>query len=271
MNQTLEKKLTPKISKNRVGATLDSPPDMSLVPAGSFFMGSEAGAEFERPVVAVSTDSFFLDRFLVTNAQFRRFVESTGYRTGAEKIGEAWGFDGQKYRLIPSLNWRSFDVEGRDQHPVVLVNWYDATAFARWIGKRLPTEAEWEKAARGGITKEYPWGDAPPDGTQSIFAATPAQIPPTRPVGCYAPTANGIFDMVGHVWQWCSDWFDQESYTMLSHLDNPSGPANGTHKVRRGGAWNVIQPFRLRCANRGAMAPEAAAPNVGFRCALDRS
>ena len=242
--------------------------EMVLIPAGEFSMGSMSGAEFERPVTTVDTGAFYLDQSPVTNAQFRRFVEASGHVTGAETAEEAWGFDGENYRMISGLNWRNYDCEGRVQHPVVLVNWFDASAFANWIGKRLPTEAEWEKAAQGGIANDYPWGNVLPDGTQSIFAAQPAKLPPTRPVGCYAPNAYGVFDMVGHVWQWCSDWFNEETYTISPHK-NPCGPSSGSYKVRRGGAWNVIQAFRLRSANRGAMDPAASAPNIGFRCALD--
>ncbi|MBX3452474.1 MAG: formylglycine-generating enzyme family protein [Planctomycetaceae bacterium] len=240
---------------------------MVLIPAGSFLMGDAHGGEFERPVHEVWLDDYWIDETPVTNAQFRDFVEATGHVTLAEKVGSAWGHDGRDFANIVGLSWRSY-AEDRDDHPVVLVSFDDASAFAAWAGKRLPTEAEWEKATRGGlIGKLYPWGDDEVDGSQCNFARRfEGGMVPTTPVRAFAPNGLGLYDSVGNVWQWCQDWFQEDTYA-ASTSANPTGPGEGTHKVRRGGSWNVIQPFRLRCANRGAFAPEQVAANVGFRCA----
>lgn len=242
--------------------------EMVLIPSGPFFMGSDDGGEFERPIHEVSLDDFWMDVTPVTNHEFNRFVQATGYLTDTERRGEAWGYNGGQFRPIRGLSWRDY-VDGRSDHPVVLVSWNDAVAFARWLGKRLPTEAEWEKAARGGLVgKLYPWGDEPPNGTQCNFAATPSRTLPTKPVRKFTPNGFALYDIVGNVWQWCADWYS-DHYFQNSPNVNPSGPAIGTHRVRRGGSWNVIQAFRLRCANRGAFDPSLAAPNVGFRCVAD--
>jgi len=236
------------------------------IPAGSFAMGSDQFGPFESPIHNVYLSDFYLDETPVTNRQFDLFARATGYRTDAEKLGTAWGYDRQTgYRNIAGLHWRQYHTPAREDHPVVLVSWADAHAFATWAGKRLPTEAEWEYAAAGG-SRRYPWGTTAPDGTQSNFAQPPGDLPPTTPVKKFPPNAFGLYDMVGNVWQWCADWFS-ETYYQCSAPTDPPGPATGATKVRRGGSWNVIQPFRLRCANRGAMPIAMAAANMGFRCA----
>lgn len=239
---------------------------MVLIPAGPFQMGSASGGEFEGPVREVYLDAFELDITPVTNNQFRAFTEQTQYRTTAERNGCAWGFDGKEFRPIEGLSWLKYE-EGRELHPVVLVSWDDAVAYATWAEKRLPTEAEWEKAARGkALNTLYPWGVAEPNGIQCNFARQPDEVPPTTEVRKFSPNDYGLFDMVGNVWQWCSDWY-AENYYATGPAKYPTGPAGGTLRVRRGGSWNVIQPFRLRCANRGAVEPSMAVPNLGFRCA----
>jgi formylglycine-generating enzyme len=253
----IEKK---KIESPRLG--------MVLVPAGKFSMGSKDGGEFESPIHQVNLDDFWMDETPVTNASFARFVKETGHQTEAEKVGEAWGYHNGQYALIPNLSWQTYATSDRDNHPVVLVSWHDAFTYAQWAGKRLPTEAEWEKAARGGLEDRiYPWGNQEPNGRQCNFAQTPLDIPPTTDVKQFSPNNYGLYDMVGNVWQWCSDWYESDHY-QHSLLNQPTGGESGTHRVRRGASWNVIQSFRLRCANRGAFAPNQVAPNVGFRCVL---
>jgi sulfatase modifying factor 1 len=241
---------------------------MILVPTGSFMMGCENQGEFEHPVHEVHLDAFWMDAILVTNDQFAEFVQQKGYLTESERSGSAWGYREGRFSSIRGLSWRNYAITGREQHPVVLVSWNDAVAFAKWAGKRLPTEAEWEKAARGGLMgKLYPWGDQEPVGTQSVFARNPSEIPPTSEVKAFEPNKYGLYDMVGNVWQWCNDWYSGDYYSS-GVLVNPQGAEKGSHRVRRGGSWNVIQSFRLRCANRGAMDASACAPNVGFRCCV---
>lgn len=243
---------------------------MVLVPAGPFQMGSEGWGQFESPVHEVHLDDFWMDQTPVTNSQFSDFVRETGFRTEAETAGTAWGFAGGKYGAIPGLYWRSYSLPGREEHPVVLVTWNDASAYARWAGKRLPTEAEWEKAARGGATGTlYPWGDGLPDGSQCNFAKNSSDVPPTTAVKEFSSNRLGVYDLVGNVWQWCADWYSDDYYG-TAPFSNPAGPASGSTRIRRGGSWNVIQSFRLRCANRGAMHPSSPVPNVGFRCAFKK-
>ncbi|MDQ3279793.1 MAG: formylglycine-generating enzyme family protein [Acidobacteriota bacterium] len=234
--------------------------NMVLVPGGDVWIGSNDGSDAEKPQHAVNVPAFFIDPVPVTNAMFREFVTDTHFVTEAERIGAAWGYANGDYRQVAALSWRSYATTDRDDHPVVLVSWHDAVTYAAWAKKRLPTEIEWEKAARGGLhQKLYPWGDDAPEGRCNWRRAA-ADIPPTSDVRAFEANSYGLYDVVGNVWQWCSDAF-VASYS-------PSSEAAPGLRSRRGGAWNVIQPFRLRCANRGAMQPTMAAPNVGFRCAL---
>jgi formylglycine-generating enzyme required for sulfatase activity len=227
-------------------------------------MGSDEGSDAERPVREIHLESFCMDEAPVTNSRFARFVAETGYQSTAEETGGAWGYHDGKYTLIESLSWRSYATPDREHHPVVLVSWHDARAFAAWAGKQLPTEAQWEKAARGGlISQRYPWGDQPPV-SQCGFAQATSEFPATSMVKSFSPNPYGLYDMVGNVWQWCADPYGpyHDSGVGVPATD----PERKAIKVRRGGAWNVIQPFRLRCSNRGAMDALSAVPNLGFRC-----
>jgi sulfatase modifying factor 1 len=240
---------------------------MVLIPAGSFRMGSANGSPAELPEHVVELDEFLIDATPVTNRAFARFAFASGYRTEIERAGSAWAIHEGRFQNVRDLSWRTYATPDREDHPLILVTWNDAQAYCEWAGLRLPTEAEWEKATRGGLdSATFPWGDAVPNGTQSNFAGIPADTPATKPVGQYRPNGFGLHDMVGNVWQWCSDWYS-DTYYAQSSVKNPAGPAMGVTKIRRGGAWNVIQPFRLRCANRGAMLPSETAMNMGFRCA----
>lgn len=240
---------------------------MVFIPAATFEMGCPTGGPAEQPVHEVSLSAFWVDENPVTNAAFARFVEATGYRTEAEVTGEAWGSRNGEFAMIPGLCWFSYVTKDRADHPVVLISWNDAQAYCQWAGLRLLTEAEWERCARGGADGyDFPWGNDEPDGSQSNFARPPADFPPTNPVGLFGVNPLGLADLVGNVWQWCSDYYG-ECYYSGSPLEDPQGPATGSVRVRRGGSWNVIQGFRLRCSNRGAAKPSTAAPNMGFRCA----
>jgi sulfatase modifying factor 1 len=245
-----------------------SPDGMVLIPEGSFLMGSEEGSEFEKPVHDVHLDAYYMDATPVTNAQFAAFVEATGYRTTAERLERILTIQ-EGGAQSPEASWRTFATRGREDHPVTYVSWYDASAYAKWVGKRLPTEAEWEKAARGGVEgKRFPWGDeSPGDGRANWNRRQSEDEPtPTLPVRSFPPNGYGMYDMVGNVWEWCADWY-VDPYYVVSEARNPKGPDVGEYRVRRGASWNVREDFRLRCSNRGAMLPDRAWPNLGFRCA----
>lgn len=242
---------------------------MVLIPAGKFFMGADGWGEFESPVHEVYINDFLIDKSPVTNFEFEKFVKQTGYKTSAETKGFAMGYQSGKIIGIKDLSWRNYSTRERKDHPVVLVSWYDASEYAKWTRKRLPSEAEWEKAARGGLIQHlYPWGSKEPDSVTCNWAKSTKDVPATMPVGSYEPNAYGIYDMAGNVWNWCADWFGENYYSATPN-ENPRGAKNGKTKVRRGASFNIIQPFRLRCSNRGAFLPDNYAINIGFRCVKD--
>ena len=237
---------------------------MKYIGKGTFLMGSQGWGEFESPIHAVDVDSFFIDETPVTNREFEVFVRETGYKTAAEKVGAGWNFHKGKYQNVAGLSWKTFASKDRDDHPVVLVSWHDAKSFADWAGKRLPTEAEWEFASRGGNEQLlYPWGDNF-TGKECNWNRKASELPATTQVRLFEPNNYGLFDMVGNVWQWIDDDYDAHAYN-----DETGEKKENVLKVRRGASFNVIQPFRLRCANRGAYDPEAFSVNIGFRCAKD--
>lgn len=277
--------------------------DMVLIPAGQFLMGSLPGeveacrreridpvtcaawGAWESPRHRVDLDAFYIDRYEVTTALFARFVAAAGYRTTAEREGWAWAWTASGWAKADGATWRAPSGAGnasRATHPVVNVSWDDADAYCRWAGKRLPTEAEWEKAARGTDGRRYPWGptwDASrANGAESIRATTP--------VGRYATGASpyGVHDMAGNVSEWAADWFDAQYYAR-SPQRNPEGPAGergaarnqlpaanavapapGTVKVLRGGSWSSF-PIVLRAASRRSVPPDWRSVFTGFRCA----
>ena len=234
----------PQIIKGRDGA------EMALIPAGEFQMGDSfnEGGGNERPVHTVYLDSFYIDKYEVTNALYKKFMEATGHRT-------------PRYWTNPSYN--------QPDQPVVGVSWDDAVAYARWTGKRLPTEAEWERAARGGLVgKRYPWGndishnDANFSGTSGIdIWNAPA------PVGKFPPNGYGLYDMAGNVWEWVADRY-LGNYYSIGPQKNPKGPDTGSWRVLRGGSWNYDTYF-LRCAFRRSLEPTSTLSLNGFRCSQD--
>jgi formylglycine-generating enzyme len=238
--------------------------EMAYIPAGPFRMGASNGSEAESPIHEVYVSEFWLDVRPVSNADFSAFVEATGHRTTVE-LFNASNPDARK------PTWLDYQ-QNRESHPVVCVSWDDAAAYAAWCGKRLPTEAEWEKAARGGLEDAFfPWGNAEPTAEMCTWKRVGGDptMPCTTPANVSQPNGYGLRHMAGNVWNWCHDWF-ADDYYRVSPSSNPTGPADGKYRVRRGGAWNVREAFRLRCANRGAMSPEGSWPNLGFRCAADK-
>ena len=233
---------------------------VKLISAGEFEMGDNEGTHEEKPVHTVWVDAFYIDVHEVTNAQYRRFVQATGHR-------EPRGFviiDGKMTR--GSFPWADGRFNKPDQ-PVVCVMWDDAVAYCKWAGARLPTEAEWEMATRGGLAgKKFPWGDDDPSGRANFHSNGP------MPVRSYAPNGFGLYDMAGNAWEWCSDWLDSRYYHH-SPRRNPRGPPEGQHRVLRGGGW-LYGPRRIRCASRdhGCDTSNPKANPMygwwGFRCAM---
>lgn len=216
-------------------------------------MGSEVGFLQERPVHRVAVESFWMSKHLVTNAQYERFVRETGHCVpfvdDPRVVDDNWDVQRRTYPV------------GRAQHPVVLVSWHDAHAYCTWAGGRLPSEAEWECAARGGLAgKLYPWGD---DIDPSL--ANYDNRNGTTPVGSYAPNDYGLYDVAGNAWEWVSDWYDPKYYHS-SPGTNPTGPVQGTTRVLRGGAWLLFPQF-CRVAYRFREGPDFRFNLIGFRLA----
>ena len=218
---------------------------MVLIPAGEFQMGSSYGPDREKPVHTVYLDVFYMDKYEVTNAQYKKFVDATGHPTP--------GF------------WDDSRYNAPDQ-PVVGVSWHDAKAYAEWAGKRLPTEAEWEKAARGGLTgMKYSWGNrVTHDDANYAGIGSKDWWECTSPVGSFAPNDYGIYDMAGNALEWCADWSSKHYYSSSPRRD-PGGPSSGTHRVLRGGSWLSTAGY-LRCASRFSFNPMGPFNSFGFRC-----
>jgi len=268
-------------------------------------MGSEAGlghpADGEAPIREVHLSPFWMDATAVPNEAFSAFVSDTGYETEAERFGWSFVFhlyvpaetrtsalrvQGAEWWLqIPGASWRTPKGPGSEavgSHPVVHVSWNDAIAFAAWAGKRLPTEAEWEYAARGGLEQAlYPWGDDFPTGRSAranIFEGVfPAHdtgedgYTGTAPAESYDPNRFGLYNMVGNVWEWTADWFgiDHER----GPTSDPTGPPEGTSKAIRGGSYLCHDSYcnRYRVSARTAATPDSSTGNTGFRLVRDGS
>ena len=288
--------------------------EMVLIPGGTFVMGRTDGPEDEKPPHEVTLSPFHLDKTEVTNAQFAAFVKATKYVTIAErkptlaefpdadasllKAGSAvfYAADASMdpgtwtrghppwWRYVPGACWRrpegpGTDLTGKGKYPVVQIAWEDAAAYAKWAGKRLPTEAEWEYAARGGLVgKEYCWGDAHQGAGGKWYAnAHQGQFPKSdsgadgfagvAPVGSFPPNGYGLYDMSGNVWEWCADWYS-EAYYATSPPRDPAGPAAGAFRVLRGGSWKN-QAGACRAAYRNALPPHAKDSATGFRVVLE--
>ncbi len=249
----------------------------------------DVGYDDERPAHRVVISPFYMDSTEVTNTEFASFVEATGYETDAEKRGSSWVYKKglTDWEDIKGADWRhplgpDSTIADKMSHPVVNVSWNDATAYARWAGKRLPTEAEWEYSARGGREGEiYPWGNrlSPEGKPLANFwqGAWPANNKLedgyyyTAPVASFAPNGYGLFDMIGNVWEWTADWYE-EDYYKHSPAKDPRGPDSGELRVARGGSWFCSENYcgAYRVGFRGRSPQDASFNNVGFRCAKDK-
>jgi formylglycine-generating enzyme len=281
---------------------------MRLIPGGEFLMGTDGdygfAADGEGPAHAVVLEPFYLEATCVTNEQFNAFVNATGYRTDSERCGWSFVFVGhlsaaQRVKAVRATvlgsewwcrvegaSWRhpegpGSSIKQRWSHPVVQVSWHDARAFATWAGKRLPTEAEWERAARGGLVQQrFPWGDElEPEGRhrmnvwQGVFPTRNTEADGhdgPAPVRTYKANGYGLYQMTGNVWEWCHDWFDA-GYYRVSPRENPLGPEQGQRRVMRGGSYLCHSSYcnRYRTDARSSNTPDSATTNLGFRCARD--
>lgn len=278
---------------------------MVLVPGGEFRMGTDDGigysADGEGPMRRVQLRAFWIDTCTVSNARFAAFVEDTAHVTDAERAGWSFVFGGLLPDDFPETRgveaapwWRQVfgadwlhpegphsSIEDRSSHPVLHVSWNDASAFCAWSGTRLPTEAEWEFAARGGLDQaRYPWGDELMPGGDHRCNIWQGDFPSrntnddgyygTAPVHEFAPNGYGLYNMSGNAWDWCADWFARE-HESARLLENPVGPASGTHRVIRGGSYLCHESycFRYRVAARSANTPDSTTGHMSFRCARD--
>jgi formylglycine-generating enzyme required for sulfatase activity len=230
---------------------LPRPPEGSMVsiPAGEFTMGSQDGDPDERPVHKVHVDAFSMDVYEVTVGQYAAFLQATGFNS--------------------PLDWQTMNQPAHQKRPVANVDWADAAAYCKWAGKRLPTEAEWEKAARGTDGRLYPWGNDAPTPLHSNHGKKEwNNHEALAPVGTLedGKSPYGVYDMAGNVWEWVSDWYDN-NYYKNSPSQNPTGPSMGGFKVIRGGSWNS-NPRNLRSADRYWDPPSFRSLYFpGFRCA----
>jgi len=229
-----------------------APANMVLIPAGEFWMGRTHTTSLEQAIILerdrrddqpahkIHVDAFYVDKYEVTNVEYARFVDATS-------AARPWHWPAGKV------------AQGEERWPVSNVTWTEADAYCRWAGKRLPSEAEWERAARGGLDrKRYPWGD---EGARDR-AHTSSATGPTA-VGSFAPNAYGLHDLAGNVWEWTSDWYERDYYA-VSPDRNPPGPAKGDYKVIRGGGWTEGAQMT---AFRNYAETEMRTLIIGFRCA----
>jgi formylglycine-generating enzyme len=307
---------------------------MVYIPGGTFMMGGDnsEAAEDEYPKHRVTVKPFYMDEHEVTNAQFKKFVDATGYITTAERkpdwnelkkqlppgtpkpddsqlVAASLVFAppaevtnladySQWWRWVPGANWRhpsgpGSTIDGKDDFPVIQISWDDAVAYCKWAGKRLPTEAEWEFAARGGMEgKIYPWGNEGVDAGKPKANSWQGTFPSVNtkkdgfldlaPVKTFAPNGYKLYDMAGNVWEWCSDWYRNDYYQTVNNpqgVTNPAGPddsydpeePHAPKKVARGGSFLCNDSYcsGYRVARRMKSSRDSGMSNMGFRCVRD--
>lgn len=277
--------------------------DLIRLPGGRFMMGTDDWEGFpadgEGPVREVTVSPFEIGRTAVSNREFAAFVDDTGYVTEAEQFGWSFVFhlllpgdfpptravaEVPWWRQVHGATWRTpegpqSNIDDRLNHPVVHVSWNDAVAFCEWAGVRLPTEAEWEYAARGGLSqKRYPWGDEFKPNGQTMANIFEGRFPVentaedgyvgTAPVDAFPPNGFGLCNVAGNVWEWCNDWFDATWHHDAPRVD-PTGPPGGSARVIRGGSYLCHDSYcnRYRVAARSTNTPDSTTGNTGFRVA----
>jgi sulfatase modifying factor 1 len=295
-------------SATRIRANSGSTENAVKLEGGTFLMGTDSDEGFpldgEGPIREVTLDPFYIDIYPVTNLQFEEFVRAADYRTEAERFGWSFVFKGhippERYSELvdataPGVHWwckvsgadwrhpegPDSSIEARQNHPVLHVSWNDAVAYCQWAGKRLPTEAEWEYAARGGLEQKlYPWGDDLTPGGRHLCNIWQGEFPDrdsgedgytaAAPVNAYPPNRYGLHTITGNTWEWCSDWFDA-AYHIAATRTNPVGPLGGSAKVMKGGSYLCHRSYcnRYRVAARTSNTQDSATTNIGFRCVRD--
>jgi formylglycine-generating enzyme required for sulfatase activity len=296
----------PAIPLSSVPAGAGAHPDTLVdVPAATFRMGDDSvwayPGDGEGPVHDVHLDAYRIDRFAVTNEAFARFADATGWITDAERFGWSFVFGGllpadfpdtrgvvgaEWWRQVFGADWRHPEgpqshLDARGDHPVVHVSWHDAVAYCRWTSTRLPTEAEWERAARGGREgTAFPWGDDLEPGGEhrmNVFQGSfPASntgadgFPGTAPVDAFPPNDLGLHNVTGNVWEWCADRFAVDAYAHHAAHD-PRGPEHGEQRVQRGGSYLCHLSYcrRYRVSARYGSQPDSSTGNAGFRVVDD--
>jgi sulfatase modifying factor 1 len=280
-------------------------PALADIPEGRFTMGTDDPrgypADGEGPPHPVELPAYRVGVHTVTNAEYAAFVEATGHHTTAEELGASFVFAGLLpddfpptravaaapwWREVLGADWShpegpQSSIVDRGAHPVVHVSWYDALAFCRWAGTRLPAEAEWERAARGPTDgHHYTWGDEREPGGRHRMNVFQGSFPAhdtgddgwtsTCPVGAFPANEFGLHEVTGNVWEWCADWFSP-GYYAASPVVAPTGPSTGTARVLRGGSYLCHDSYcwRYRVDSRSANTPDSSAGNVGFRVAAD--
>ncbi|WP_166349992.1 SUMF1/EgtB/PvdO family nonheme iron enzyme [Phytoactinopolyspora limicola] len=275
---------------------------MVLLPGGAFIMGTDRTdgypADGEGPAREVTLSPFWIDTTTVSNENFSTFADATGWVTVAERLGTSFVFaaylpanfpptravsDAPWWREVQGADWRHPEgpqstIADRMDHPAVHLTWRDARAYANWAGKRLPTEAEWEYAARGGLVQQrYPWGDQREPAGEHRMNVWQGTFPTrdtgadgyvgTAPVDAYPPNGYGLYNTTGNVWEWCADWFDPVWHRDGPRVD-PTGPPSTGRKVMRGGSHlcHASYCYRYRVDARSSNTPDSSAGNIGFRC-----
>lgn len=300
-----------------IGTDLATPTDertegMVHIDCGSFIMGTDSDIGFpqdgEGPAREVAIDPFYIDKHAVTNAEFIEFVRETDHTTDAGHYGWSFVFKDflnvqdqeQVFQSVGAAPWwvavrgsnwlhhngpstSVLDDRNLLKHPVTHVSWNDAVAFAKWAGKRLPTEAEWEFAARGGLKQtQFPWGDDLEPNGEHRCNVWQGEFPEhnfgddgylqTAPVDAFEPNGYGLYNVSGNVWEWCADWFSPDYHTTDAYdHDNPTGPPEGDERVMRGGSYLCHESWcnRYRLPARSKNTPDSSTGNIGFRCVVD--
>lgn len=258
--------------------TDEAPLPVARIAAGEFVMGAEDGEDDERPPHRAHVDDFYIGVHPVTNAEYAQFVRETGHPSPAVRalpVMVSASLEREFRTLAAAYCWSNGTApEGRDPHPVTLVGYEDAVAYCTWLAIRtskpirLPTEAEWERAARGGLDgRRYPWGDTlDPKCAHFLLHADAKATGGTAPVGRYPANGFHLHDMAGNVWEWVSDWYAPNYYGRAQY-SNPQGPDIGLMRIVRGGAWVNADGKYLRCAYRHTVPPDSYAYSIGFRIA----